>query len=728
VRIYLRALLLSVLAIFALGVLAGTAAGYVIPKRAVFEGTTTNEWEDWGFWTSRLNGSEVKRVVPDVDPGGARPRSPKLSPDGLRIAFSRYEYKTKQTCLEVTSVEGGRAVPVYCSTDFYGVTWSPSSEELAFSGYTKTTKNRGILVFNLRTEELRVVADWIGPQDSPTFSPNGAKIAFDSVHLPGEEEIVEPGLWVVNSNGTEVEQLTNGWEEAPDWSPDGTQLVAWAYYEPPEEEPEQEDEGALVIINSTTGATEKWLLHEDYEAEYGPRWSPDGDTIYFSRWIEEGPFENEEERNVVEAINPNGTERREVLPGFFWAEGFMPQEAADVEPDPADLLERYEPRLHYDLQEQYFADSAAEATDGPENRLLASDRETILAAHESPYAVPTLATLEESKASNGVIDEGPEHAEDAATMHAQPAYADRGYGRIFHDSVTGADWLDYWYWYYYDDQQVLGIGVHEADWEHVAYRLDERGVPDLAVYSRHGGETGACEATAVSWEVTDGTTISPKVFVANASHANYFDAGEYDRFPKPTDEANGYGESITPVVAEVDSASYTSSTAEPQWFYWNGYWGASDDEKFHSPSSPPREGPEWEDLQEWAEEHGEDCEVEGSFALRSVPDRGSRERQLPQPVAPTLNAHRAGKGILVRYELPTRGTDARYILLTVTAKSKLDATRSTKFMLRADRGAVRLPLPLATGPYIATASTFSDKDERSDTTVVDVLPKCCAAT
>jgi len=723
----LRPLLLSAIALIAFSLLGGSASGYVIPKRAVFEGTTTNEWEDWGFWTSRLNGSDPERVIPDVDPGGARPHDPVLSPDGLRIAFTRYEYKTEQTCLEVTSVEGGRAVPVFCSWSFGGVTWSPDGNELAFSGYTKATLNVGILVFNLQTEELRLVADWLGPQRNPTFSPDGTKIAFETDFVPGEEEVIEPGIWIVNSNGTGAHQLTTGWEREPDWSPDGTQLVAWAYYEPPEEEEsEKEDEGAFVLLNSSTGATEKWLLNKDYEAEYTPRWSPEGDRIYFSRWIEEGPFENEEEQFVAESISPEGTEREDVLPGFFWVDGFNPQGPAPSEPDPADLLERYEPRLHYDLQEQYFADSAAEATDGPKNRILASDRETIVAAHEAPFTAPSLATLEESAASFGVIDEGSENSEDAAIMHAQPQYADKAYARVFHDETSGADWLDYWfYYYYYDDQEFAGIGVHEGDWEHVAYRLDDRGVPDLAVYSRHGSETGACEATAIGWEVSDGTTISPQVYVANASHANYFAAGEYNRpFPRPTDQANGDGASTTPSVTAVDSAPYTSTTAQPQWFYWNGYWGASDDEDFHSPGSPARDGNEWEDMQAWAEEHEEDCEVEegNEFAARATSNANSIERQLPRPLAPSLDAHRAGHSILIRYNLANRGADASYILLTVTAQDQLDATRSRRFKLRTDRGSARLPLPLAPGPYLATASTYSAKGERSDVRVATVLP------
>ncbi len=423
-RIYLRSLLLSAIAVAALGVLGGTASGYVIPKRVVFEGTTSNEWEDWGFWTSRLNGSEPKFADPEVDPGGAPPHDPKLSPNGLQIAFTRYEYKTEQTCLEITSVEGGRAVPVYCdgvSFNGSGVAWSPEGFELAFSGYTKSTMHEGILVFNLQTEELRVVADWAGPQRNPSFSPDGSKLAFETLLLPNEE--AEPGLWTINSNGTGANQLTGNGESDPDWSPDGTQLAAYGYFEPAEEEPEQEDEGAIVLVDSSTGSIDKWLLHEDFEFEYAPRWSPDGDRIYFARWIEEGPFENDEEQFVEESINPNGTERENALPGFFWVDGFNPQESSAVKPELTDLLERYEPRLHYDLQEQYFADSAAEATGGPENRILASDRETVVAAHESPYAVPTLETLEESAASNGIIDEGPETSEDAAKMHAQPQYA-----------------------------------------------------------------------------------------------------------------------------------------------------------------------------------------------------------------------------------------------------------------------------------------------------------------
>lgn len=75
----------------------------------------------------------------------------------------------------------------------------------------------------------------------------------------------------------------------------------------------------------------------------------------------------------------------------------------------------------------------------------------------------------------------------------------------------------------------------------------------------------------------------------------------------------------------------------------------SDDEDFHSPGSPARDGNEWEDMQAWAEEHEGDCEVEGGeLALRAAPKAGPGERQLPRPSAPSLSAHRTGDSILIR--------------------------------------------------------------------------------
>ena len=64
-------------------------------------------------------------------------------------------------------------------------------------------------------------------------------------------------------------------------------------------------------------------------------------------------------------------------------------------------------------------------------------------------------------------------------------YGDRVYGRAL--TSGGKTWLQYWLFSYYNPQNVLGFGVHEGDWEFVQVGLDADGVPDVATYAQHGG-------------------------------------------------------------------------------------------------------------------------------------------------------------------------------------------------------------------------------------------------
>src|SRR5262249_37944741 len=162
-------------------------------------------------------------------------------------------------------IDGGAAYPVWCAPLYSlgpsGLTWSPNGYEIAFSGETGATNSTAILVLNLRTEELRVVADWFAWQENPTFSPDGKKIAFESVYNPSEE--FAGRIWVANSNGTEVEELYGEtWAAEPSWSPDGEQIAVASYDEEEEERTEEEAPG-IALLNSKTGALEKWYFTAD---------------------------------------------------------------------------------------------------------------------------------------------------------------------------------------------------------------------------------------------------------------------------------------------------------------------------------------------------------------------------------------------------------------------------------------------------------------------------------
>src|SRR5262249_54073436 len=63
----------------------------------------------------------------------------------------------------------------------------------------------------------------------PSWSPDGARIAFDIFDTQGSDD-----LWVMNADGTNPVDLTNDTGGAenfqPSWSPDGTK-IAWAHFD-----------------------------------------------------------------------------------------------------------------------------------------------------------------------------------------------------------------------------------------------------------------------------------------------------------------------------------------------------------------------------------------------------------------------------------------------------------------------------------------------------------------
>jgi len=53
-----------------------------------------------------------------------------------------------------------------------------------------------------------------------------------------------------------------------------------------------------------------------------------------------------------------------------------------------------------------------------------------------------------------------------------------------------AVWLQYWFYYFYNDYNLIGAvikaGLHECDWEMIQLRVpDGSETPDLAVYAQH---------------------------------------------------------------------------------------------------------------------------------------------------------------------------------------------------------------------------------------------------
>ena len=101
-------------------------------------------------------------------------------------------------------------------------------------------------------------------------------------------------------------------------------------------------------------------------------------------------------------------------------------------------------------------------------------------------ARPTYANGEPVRRGDYLEECGASYAADARAMRARKGYADIVYGHARHDG-DGRLWLQYWFFYYYNDKGLLDIGQHEGDWEMVQLRLGEDGQPDAATYGQHAG-------------------------------------------------------------------------------------------------------------------------------------------------------------------------------------------------------------------------------------------------
>ena len=212
------------------------------------------------------------------------------------------------------------------------------------------------------------------------------------------------------------------------------------------------------------------------------------------------------------------------------------------EPEPEDmadedLLARYSPYLQYDSLESFRADSAAMMAEhffddgakwsyanvlrekggkrrsrlhGPKEK---SERQLDLAFLGKRYANGQAA-----QATDFLDAAGRRYVEDARRLHGDPRYADRTYGHVVRES-SGATWLQYWFFYYYNDKNFFGIGLHEGDWEMIQLRLGRDGEPNAATFAQHR------DGEALNWSdlelepSPDGDV--PVVYVGRGSHASF---------------------------------------------------------------------------------------------------------------------------------------------------------------------------------------------------------------
>jgi TolB protein len=272
--------------------------------------------------------TEIYRVNPDgsgltrLTSDARRDTSPKLSPDGRKIAFLRQTGDDLD--IWVIGVDGSGLTRVTDSTDVadpndradFQHAWSPDSSKLTF--YSNRDNDSAIWVVNVDGSGLtRLTEGLVFHAQQPVWSPDGSRIAFAGRELGRQSDI-----WVINADGTGATRLTSdatdpspgAVDESPQWSPDSQKIAYrtsrhgnWEIHvmnadgssdvrvtntTAPEENIAWSPDGKIAfdvgLVNGaiytvdpdgsnltrlTTPATQRWELR--------PAWSPDGTRIAF---------------------------------------------------------------------------------------------------------------------------------------------------------------------------------------------------------------------------------------------------------------------------------------------------------------------------------------------------------------------------------------------------------------------------------------------------------------
>jgi TolB protein len=194
--------------------------------------------------------------------------SPRVSPDGSRVAFTSFASGGVE--LAMYSTELGRLVsfPHYGGTNA-SPAWSPDGTKLAFSSSMRGDPE--IFVAESSGASPRRLTAYKGPDISPAWNPkSGAQIAFVS----GRSGL--PQVYVMDADGANVQRLTDGgYAVSPSWSPNG-QFLAFSWnrnYGPGA--PGGQDIYLMDI------ATRHWVQLTRAGNNDSPSWSPDGRHIVF---------------------------------------------------------------------------------------------------------------------------------------------------------------------------------------------------------------------------------------------------------------------------------------------------------------------------------------------------------------------------------------------------------------------------------------------------------------
>ena len=223
--------------------------------------------------------------------------SPVWSPDGSRIAFQRSG--DSGSGIYVMNADGSGVTRLSADSAQHGEpAWSPDGGKIAFSALGPSRDPdvewlvSHIYVMNADGSGITQLTADSAPDVSPTWSPDGGKIAFSRSAR---------GISIMNADGSGITSITEGSasvsDQEPAWSPDGTRIAFTR---------SSGGQNDIYVMNVDGSQVRK--LSNSAGQETSPAWSPDGTKIAFSGQL--GDYE-------IYVVNADGSRERRLTFGGF---------------------------------------------------------------------------------------------------------------------------------------------------------------------------------------------------------------------------------------------------------------------------------------------------------------------------------------------------------------------------------------------------------------------------
>jgi Tol biopolymer transport system component len=163
------------------------------------------------IWIMRSDGTHRHLIVPFIEaPNEVNNFFPDVSPDGRRIAFTRFGFHGVASQVWVAQINGRNAHPLTAPRlEAFGPNWSPDGSRIGFSSNSNRWQSA---IYVMRADGTGVTrlatSKWPNSNILSSYSPGGGQVAFSSDRRHPDLCCLE--LFVMRANGSQQHLVDTG--------------------------------------------------------------------------------------------------------------------------------------------------------------------------------------------------------------------------------------------------------------------------------------------------------------------------------------------------------------------------------------------------------------------------------------------------------------------------------------------------------------------------------------